>query len=544
MTTSKFTQIWHTLQQQAQSNQPFALSQAFIDNPHRFDAMHAQCGDLLYDYSKNLINENILNHLLALADAADIHGAAKAMRQGEPINYSENRAVLHTALRIPSNKVNNTVINGQPIHQQIHQALNHAIKLADDIIAGNYRLHDKPITDLVHIGIGGSDLGPRMATHALAAYHQRVNVHFIANADPEEIGRLLPNLDPSTTLFSVASKSFRTPETLMNAETVRTWLTANGIDATEISQHFITITSRPDNAINFGIQPKHVLPMFDWVGGRYSVWSTIGFPLMVAIGGNAFYNFLNGAYQMDEHFFQMPYHCNIPVLMALIGIWYNNFYHLPAYTVVPYSHALNRFPAYLQQLDMESNGKNRHPDGRQATFKTGPIVFGEEGVNSQHAYFQLLHQGTDIIPVDFIVPLSTPYHEYAHQHRFVVANAFAQAEALMVGKTKDQALAELAHLSQTDAQNLAPQRTFSGNRPSSIFLLPNISPFSLGQIMAAYEHKIFTQGIIWGINSFDQWGVEYGKQLAQTIETELANHSALHHDSSTNALIEYYRQFN
>ena len=462
-----------------------------------------------------------------------------AMQNGEKINLSEHRAVLHTALRLPADAAP-VYVDGENILPKIHRELDRALAFAESLNNGSHRgITDKPITDFVHIGIGGSDLGPRMCVEALKAYRQNIRVHFVSNSDDADISRTLAHLKPETTVFSIASKSFRTPETLLNAYAARAWYRDAGLPESGIYRHFCAISSDVAAARNFGIAPDNVFAMFDWVGGRYSVWSTIGLPVMVAVGTDRFRELLAGAHAMDTHFFQTPYRRNIPVLMALISIWYNNFQHADGQTAVPYSHNLRHLPSWLNQLDMESLGKNRTADGRPVPHTTGGIVFGEEGVNCQHAYFQLLHQGTRLIPCDFIVPMTTAYG-INRQHRFTVANAFAQAEALMKGKTLEEARAELADLPEAEREHLAPQKEFPGNRPSNSLLLSATDPRRLGMLMAAYEHRTFVQGAIWGINPFDQWGVEYGKELAKTIEPELERGNP-QHDSSTNGLIAFYR---
>ena len=534
------TPIWKALQQHRQQTADVHMRTQFEQNTQRFAEMHETLYGLLLDYSKNRIDAAALDLLCQLADTAQVAEQAQAMRRGERINISENRAVLHTALR-QSADAEPVLVDGENVLPHIHRELDRTLAFAEKLINGSHTgATGERITDLVHIGIGGSDLGPQIATQALHAYRKQVRVHFVANADDANIAKVLTGLKAETTVFSIASKSFGTPETLLNAHAAREWFRDQGLREADIARHFVAITSEVQAARNFGIAADHIFAMFDWVGGRYSVWSAIGLPLMVAIGEKHFREFLRGARAMDEHFFTTPYRRNIPVLLALIGIWYNNFYQAPGYAVVPYSHNLRRLPAYLQQLDMESNGKHCGIDGGSVALDTGPIVFGEEGVNCQHAFFQLLHQGTRLIPSDFIVPMRTAY-KVGRQHRFVVANAFAQAEAFMRGKTLAEARAELADLPEAVRDALAPQKVFPGNQPSNSILIDELTPFNLGMLLAMYEHKIFVQGTIWGINPFDQWGVEYGKVLAKAIEPELNRDQTLHHDSSTNGLIDFYR---
>ncbi|MDO5072933.1 MAG: glucose-6-phosphate isomerase [Neisseria animaloris] len=535
------TSAWQNLQAHQINTANLHMRDRFAADGQRFDKMHETLHGMLFDYSKNRVNEETLNLLCMLADAAGVKQQAEAMRCGEKINISENRAVLHTALRLPLD-AEPVMVDGENVLPKIRHELSRALAFAENLINGvHLGVTGKRITDFVHIGIGGSDLGPQMVTQALQPYHKTVRVHFVSNSDDANIAQVLALLNAETTVFCVASKSFGTPETLLNAHAARTWYREQGLPEAGIARHFVAISSDVNAAQNFGIAEDNVFAMFDWVGGRYSVWSAIGLPVMVAVGESKFRQFLNGAHAMDEHFFTAEYRRNIPVLLALLGVWYGNFCGAAGQAVVPYSHNLRRFPGYLQQLDMESNGKCRTLHGEAVEYHTGGVLFGEEGVNCQHAFFQLLHQGTRLIPVDFIVPMRTPY-KIGRQHRFTVANAFAQAEALMLGKTLEEARAELVLLPEAEREELAPQKEFPGNQPSNSILLDELSPFNLGMLMAMYEHKVFVQGVIWGINPFDQWGVEYGKVLAKTIEPELSQPRDLQHDTSTCGLIEYYRR--
>ena len=537
-----FTEAWQALEQHRLDTQHLHLRDRFAAEPDRFGNMHETLDGLLFDYSKNRLGEDTLQLLCRLAEASPLAGQMHAMQNGEKINLSEHRAVLHTALRLPADAAP-VYVDGENILPKIHRELDRALAFAESLNNGSHRgITDKPITDFVHIGIGGSDLGPRMCVEALKAYRQNIRVHFVSNSDDADISRTLAHLKPETTVFSIASKSFRTPETLLNAYAARAWYRDAGLPESGIYRHFCAISADVAAAQNFGISPDKVFAMSDWVGGRYSVWSPIGLPLMVAVGEKAFRKMLAGAHAMDTHFFETPFRRNIPVLMALINVWYNNFQHSDGQTVVPYSHNMRLFTPWLNQLDMESLGKQRTSDGQPVSCTTGGIVFGDEGVNCQHAYFQLLHQGTRLIPVDFIVPMTTIYGNH-RQHRFTVANAFAQAEALMKGKTLDEVQIELAALPQDERDRLAPQKEFPGNRPSNSLLIDSLTPFNLGMLMAAYEHRTFVQGVIWRINPFDQWGVEYGKELAKTIEPELERGTPAH-DSSTNGLIAFYRNCN
>ncbi len=534
---------WQNLQAHQINTANMRMRELFEADPQRFDNMHETLHGLLFDYSKNRISEETLQLLCELAETAGLKQQAEAMRRGDKINISEKRAVLHTALRLPADAAP-VLVDGENVIPAVHRELDRALAFAESLINGVHTgATGKRITDFVHIGIGGSDLGPQLAVQALQPFHKNVRVHFVSNSDDANIAQVLAPLNAETTVFCVASKSFGTPETLLNAHAARTWFRDSGLREADIARHFAAISSDVAAARNFGIAPDNVFAMFDWVGGRYSVWSAIGLPVMVAVGGTHFRKFLSGAHAMDDHFFNTPLRRNIPVLLALIGIWYGNFCGAHGQAVVPYSHNLRRLPGYLQQLDMESNGKRRTLHGDTVECHTGGIVFGEEGVNCQHAFFQLLHQGTRLIPADFIVPMRTPY-KIGRQHRFTVANAFAQTEALMRGKTLEEARAELAALPEAEREELAPQKEFPGNQPSNSILIEELNPFNLGMLIAMYEHKVFAQGAIWGINSFDQWGVEYGKALAKNIEPELAHTQNIQHDASTNGLIAFYRKCN
>lgn len=534
---------WQNLQAHQINTANMNMREMFENDPQRFENMHETLHGLLLDYSKNRISEETLGLLCELAETAGLKQQAEAMRRGEKINASENRAVLHTALRLPEGAPAVTV-NGENAVEAAQRELDRALAFAESLINGVHTgATGRRITDFVHIGIGGSDLGPQLAVQALSPYRKSVRVHFVSNADDADIAQTLAGLDAETTVFCVASKSFGTPETLLNAHAARAWFREHGMREADIARHFVAVSSEVEAARNFGIAPDNVFAMFDWVGGRYSVWSAIGLPVMVAVGGTCFRKFLSGAHAMDEHFFNTEWRRNIPVLLALIGVWYGNFCGAHGHAVVPYSHNLRRLPGYLQQLDMESNGKCRTIGGEAVEYHTGGIVFGEEGVNCQHAFFQLLHQGTRLIPADFIVPMRSPY-KIGRQHRFTVANAFAQTEALMRGKTPEEARAELADLPEAERDMLAPHKEFPGNRPSNSILLDELSPFNLGMLIAMYEHKTFVQGVVWGINPFDQWGVEYGKVLAKNIEPELARTQETAHDASTNGLIAFYRKCN
>lgn len=538
-TAINHSSIWAQLHQHQRTTRTDHMRDLFAADTNRFLDMHIEHDGLLFDYSKNRITERTLDLLIELANEAKLPDWMQKMQAGEKINLSENRAVLHTALRLPESAI--TQVDGQNVIPEIQKELKHALKFAESLRNHQHMGYtNKPITDVVNLGIGGSDLGPLMTTQALSAYHGDINIHFVSNVDGAHLSQTLKNLNPEQTLFIIASKSFTTPETLLNARAAKAWFLEYGNDE-DIAKHFVAISSNVQAAIDFGIHQNNIFALFDWVGGRYSTWSTIGLPVMIAIGAKHFKEFLAGGHAMDQHFFHAPFAKNIPVLMGLIGIWYNTFYGAHSHAVIPYDHNLRRFPAHIQQLDMESNGKQVGRTGSQLDFDTGPIIWGEEGVNCQHAFFQLLHQGTRLIPADFIVPINTHYPQ-GTQHQVLVANAFAQTEALMRGKTRAEAKEELSNLSGQEQDFMASQKTFPGNQPSNTLLLKEINPFTLGQLLALYEHKVFVQGVIWGINSFDQWGVEYGKVLAGNILPELCNQNDLTHDASTNGLIDYFRE--
>lgn len=535
-----FTRAWRVLEQHHQDTRHILLRDRFACEQDRFDRMHERLDGMLFDYSKNRLGEDTLQLLCNLADAAGLGRRMHDLRTGAKVNGSEGRAALHTALRLPDG-ADAVYVDGRDVLPEIRRELDRALDFAHGLDDGSYKgATGRRITDFVHIGIGGSDLGPAMCVQALEPFRRQISVHFVSNADPACLNAALCRLNPETTVFCVASKSFKTPETLLNAQAVKAWYRDAGFSESETGCHFCAVSADTAAAAAFGIAPERVFAMYEWVGGRYSVWSSVGLPVMVAVGGACFRELLAGAYAMDRHFFSTPPRHNIPVLMALIAVWYNNFQHADGQTAVPYSHNLRLLPAWLSQLDMESLGKSRASDGSPAAYKTGGIVFGGEGVNCQHAYFQLLHQGTRLIPCDFIVPMTAQGVEDGRS-RFTVANAFAQAEALMKGKTLDEARAELADLPEAERERLAPHKEFPGNRPSNSILIDRLSPYNLGMLMAAYEHKTFVQGVIWNINPFDQWGVEYGKQLAKTIGGEL-QHGASAHDSSTEGLMAFYRE--
>ncbi|WP_370324119.1 glucose-6-phosphate isomerase [Euzebya sp.] len=513
------------------------LRELFGD-PDRAEDLTVTAGDLVLDLSKHRATAETLDVLVELADAAGVEDRIRAMLAGEPINTTEGRAVLHTALRAPRDA--SITVDGEDVVPGVHEVLDRMAAFADRVRSGEWTGHTgEAIRTIVNIGIGGSDLGPAMAYRALAAHRQDgLECRYVSNVDGADLARTLADLDPATTLFVVASKTFTTIETLTNARSARGWLVdALGSDDA-VASHFVALSTNAEGVRDFGIDPDNMFGFWDWVGGRYSVGSAIGLSLMIAIGPDAFREFLAGFRTIDEHLRDTPLRESAPVLMALLGIWYRNFFDLPTHAVLPYSHDLARFPAYLQQLDMESNGKHVRLDGTRVGIETGPIVWGEPGTNGQHAFYQLIHQGTTTVPCDLIGFLRPGYDlpDAQVHHDQLIANLFAQGEALAFGKTAEEVTAEGVEA------GLVPHRTFEGNVPTTTILAPELTPSVLGQLIALYEHKVFVQGAIWGVNSFDQWGVELGKVLAKAITPELADPSAdLDHDPSTNALIQRYR---
>ncbi|WP_374556223.1 glucose-6-phosphate isomerase [Aquitalea pelogenes] len=534
--------IWAKLHQHQRATRFMQMRELFHADPQRFKRFSLQLDGLLLDYSKNRITERTLELLIDLAREADLPGWMTRMREGERINVSEKRSVLHTALRLPQQE--SLLLDGEDVVPAVHEVLQRMRVFTDKVRSGQWLGYTgQPIRAVVNLGIGGSDLGPLVVQEALAAYsHPDLTVHFVSNVDGQHIARTLQQLDPATTLFVIASKSFTTPETLLNAEAAKAWFLRSASQA-DIARHFVAVSTNAAAVSAFGIDTEHMYGFWDWVGGRYSVWSAIGLSVMLSIGYDNFREFLDGGYAMDQHFFGAPLDGNIPVLLALIGIWYNTFYQAHTHAIMPYDHGLRRLPAHIQQLDMESNGKRVGRFGEPLDFDTGPVIWGEEGANSQHAFFQLLHQGTRLVPCDFIVPMNSHYG-LEQQHRVLVANCFAQSEALMRGKSEAEVMAELPDLPGEELDMLLPQKLFPGNQPSNTIALEKVTPYNLGMLMAMYEHKVFVQGVIWGINSFDQWGVEYGKQLARRILPELdaAAVSSAEHDSSTLGLIRHFRK--
>lgn len=529
------------------------MKDMFKNDPERFNKFSILLktpkeGEILVDYSKNLINEEVMKLLVDLAKARKVEQARDAMFSGEKINFTEDRAVLHIALR---NRSKTPIkVEGDNVMTPVHQVLNHMRKFTESVRSGEWKGHTgKAITDVVNIGIGGSDLGPLMVTEALKAYHtEGPNVHFVSNIDGTHLAETLKKLDPETTLFIIASKTFTTQETITNAESAKKWFMQTAKNKSDVASHFVALSTNKEKVKEFGILVKNMFEFWDWVGGRYSLWSAIGLSIAVYIGMDNFEELLSGAHFMDEHFKATPLDKNVPVILALLGIWYHNMFGAESHTLLPYDQYLHRFAAYFQQGDMESNGKYVTRSGQNVSYTTGPIVWGEPGTNGQHAFYQLIHQGTRLIPCDFIAPVKThnPINEGLH-HEILLANFLAQPEALMRGKTREEAEEELkkAGMSGETLEKILPHKVFQGNRPTNSIVVDMVTPFNLGALIAMYEHKIFTQGIIWDINSFDQWGVELGKQLAKVIQPELkGKDSVTTHDSSTNGLMNFIKKYN
>ncbi|MCS6851399.1 MAG: glucose-6-phosphate isomerase [Gemmataceae bacterium] len=534
---------WKALQAHVREIEPLHMRDLFRHDPRRFEKFSLRFQDILLDYSKNRITETTMALLRDLARQADLPGWIDKMFTGQKINTSEHRAVLHIALRNRSNRP--IVVDGADVMPQVNAVLAHMRRFTDAIRSGAWKGYTgKPISDVVNIGIGGSDLGPVMVTEALKPYHQRsLHVHFVSNVDGTHLVETLKDLNPESTLFIIASKTFTTQETLTNAHSARDWFLRRARDPQHIARHFVALSTNEAEVVKFGIAPANMFQFWDWVGGRYSLWSAIGLSIALAIGMDHFEELLTGGHLMDEHFRTAPLEQNLPATLGLLGIWYNNFFGAQTHAILPYDQYLHRFPAYFQQGDMESNGKSVTRDGQPCTWSTGPIIWGEPGTNGQHAFYQLLHQGTKLVPCDFLAPIET-HNPLGEHHTILLANFFAQTEALMKGKTAEEVRAELerAGLPRDEIEKLVPQRTFPGNKPTNSILFQKLTPRTLGMLIALYEHKIFTQGIIWGINSFDQWGVELGKQLARVILPELTTvEKVISHDASTNGLINEFK---
>jgi glucose-6-phosphate isomerase len=521
-----------------------AIKDLFVNDEERFNKFSVRFEDILLDYSKNLITDKTKAILVALANECELDDAIERMFTGDVINQTENRAVLHTALRNRSNSP--IAVDGYEIMPDINAVLEKMKVFSEKVISGNWKGYSgKAITDVVNIGIGGSDLGPVMVTEALKPYKNHLSLHFVSNVDGTHIAEVLKKINPETTLFLIASKTFTTQETMSNANSARDWFIANGGSAEEVAKHFVALSTNEKLVTAFGIDPANMFGFWDWVGGRYSLWSAIGLSISLSVGYENFIELLEGAHAMDKHFRTADFNENIPVILALLGIWYNNFHGADTQAILPYDQYMHRFAAYFQQGDMESNGKQVGRDGKDVSYQTGPIIWGEPGTNGQHAFYQLIHQGTKLIPADFLAP-AISHNPIGQHHQMLLSNFFAQTEALMNGKTHEVVVEELIKAGKTQAEieELAPFKVFKGNRPTNSILFKLLTPRTLGSLVAMYEHKIFVQGIIWNVFSFDQWGVELGKQLANQILPELAgNEEVSSHDSSTNGLINAYKDW-
>lgn len=541
------TSAWKRLSRFAEEGRASNLRKLFAENPARFEKYSLNVGeDILFDYSKNLIDEDIFDTLMELYDECEVGVAIDAMFDGEKINRTENRAVLHTALRNRGER--RIVLDGRDIMRDIEAVLEKISLFCEKIHSGEWKGYaGERITDVVNIGIGGSDLGPVMVTEALKAYAiEGIDVHFVSNVDGTHITETLKKLDPETTLFTIASKTFTTQETMTNAHSARRWFLDNGGSESDIAKHFVAISTNTEKVKEFGIDEENMFGFWDWVGGRYSLWSAIGLPIALSIGFDRFLELLEGGYEMDMHFRHTPARQNMPVVMAMLGIWYNDFLGAQSHAILPYDQYMHRFPAYLQQADMESNGKSVDRDGKRLRYQSGPIIWGEPGTNGQHAFYQLIHQGTKLIPCDFIAP-AISLNPIGNHHTILISNFLAQTQALAFGRSREEV--EMAYrdagIDPEDVRDIIPHRVFEGNRPTNTILIEKITPRTLGMLISAYEHKIFVQGVVWNIYSFDQWGVELGKELAGKILPDLTKDSTTEgYDSSTAGLIERWKMWN
>ena len=538
------TAAWKKLAEHFEVAKDFQMKDLFANDADRFNKFTLKFETVLVDFSKNIITEETLTLLLELAEETGLKTAIEAQFNGSKINSTEDRAVLHTALRNQSNTP--VYFEGEDVMPGINKVLDQMETFSNAVISGEWKGYTgKAITDIVNIGIGGSDLGPVMVTEALKAYKKdNIDVHFVSNVDGTHIVETLKNVDPETTLFMVASKTFTTQETMTNAHSARDWFLETAKDAEHIKKHFVALSTNEKGVSEFGIDTKNMFEFWDWVGGRYSLCSAIGLPIACAIGYENFKKLLVGAHQMDNHFKTVAFKENVPVILALIGIWYNNFFEAESEAILPYDQYMSRFAAYFQQGNMESNGKYVDRGGKKVDYQTGPIIWGEPGTNGQHAFYQLIHQGTKLIPCDFMAP-AISHNPIGDHHPKLLANFFAQTEALMMGKTKEEVVAEFeaAGVSQEKIDYLTPFKVFEGNRPTNSILFEKLTPEVLGSLIAMYEHKIYVQGVIWNVLSYDQWGVELGKQLAKKILPELEGDSAVEsHDASTNGLINAFKE--
>lgn len=537
------TSAWKQLSKHAEEMQKVQMRTLFANDPARFASFSQTDGDLLFDYSKNIITQETLQLLMDLARECGLPEAIESMFGGEKINQTESRAVLHTALRNMTGQLFQN--DGKDIMPDIQRVLAQMKSICQKVHSGEWKGYTgKPIKHIVNIGIGGSDLGPVMVTEALKPYWvDGIQVHFVSNVDGTHIAECLRVIEADSTLFLVASKTFTTQETMTNAHTARNWFIEKSGDEAHVAKHFVALSTNEKAVTAFGIDKANMFEFWDWVGGRYSLWSAIGLSIALTIGYEHFEQLLKGAHEMDLHFKNKPLEENIPVKMALIGLWYVNFFGVQSEAILPYDQYLHRFAAYFQQGNMESNGKSVDRNGNKITYSSGPVIWGEPGTNGQHAFYQLIHQGTPLIPCDFIAT-AVSHNPIGDHHSKLLSNFFAQTEALMYGKTEQEATAEVMNLSEDDRKKLVPFKVFEGNRPTNSFLIKQINPFELGKLIASYEHKIFVQGVIWNIYSFDQWGVELGKQLANKILPELVSAEEVNsHDQSTNGLINQYKHW-
>ena len=537
------TIAWQKLTSHFIEMQATHMRELFQEDPQRFEKFSLKLNDILIDYSKNIITSETIALLIELAEEVGLKESIDAMFNGDKINQTEHRAVLHVALR---NRTNTPVyVDGEDVMPQINKVLHQVKTFSEKLLSGSWKgFTGKAITDILNIGIGGSDLGPLMVTEALKPYHTSIKPHFVSNVDGTHIAETLKNLNPETTLFIIASKTFTTQETMTNAETAKSWFMQKTDGKGEVAKHFVAVSTNSKSVIDFGIAPENMFVFWDWVGGRYSLWSSIGLSIACTIGFENFTKLLEGAHDIDNHFKDQPFDKNIPVILALLGIWYTNFFDAHSEAILPYDQYMHRFAAYFQQGNMESNGKSVDRNGNAVLYQTGPIIWGEPGTNGQHAFYQLIHQGTKLIPCDFIAPVESQ-NPVGDHHVKLLSNFFAQTEALMVGKTDEMVEKELraVGMSKEEISFHLPYRVFSGNRPTNSIMFKKLNPYTLGALVAMYEHKIFVQGVIWNIFSFDQWGVELGKVLAKKILPELTSSEAITtHDSSTNGLINYFKR--
>ena len=533
------TIAWKKLQSHFETMKNVRMQDLFANEPTRAEKMHLEWNDFLVDYSKNIATKETMDLLLVLANEVQLKEAISKYIGGDVINQTENRAVLHTALRAKENA--SVQVDGVNVLPEIYAVKNKIKQFSNEIISGQRKGYTgKPFTDVVNIGIGGSDLGPAMIVEALQYYKNPLNVHFVSNVDGDHVNEILKKVNPETTLFVIVSKTFTTQETLSNAETIRSWFLQSAAQD-DVAKHFVAVSTNIQKVTEFGINPDNIFPMWDWVGGRFSLWSAVGLSISLAVGFDHFDQLLEGAHEMDEHFKTESFDKNIPVVLALLSIWYNNFFGAESEALIPYTQYLQKLAPYLQQGIMESNGKSIGRDGKPVNYQTGTIIWGEPGTNSQHAFFQLIHQGTKLIPTDFIGYKEALYGNKDH-HDKLMSNFFAQTEALLMGKTEAQVKAEfqLQGISGEKAQFLLPFKVFAGNKPTNTLLIQKLTPATLGALVALYEHKIFVQGIIWNIFSYDQWGVELGKQLANSILNEIVENEPQPHDCSTTFLLKKY----